>query len=178
MHISLPFNGKIQVNDPFCEAVKGAQNVGYKVAHDYCEAQKALEKLDCERVKTQQRFACEAGLDGPFSCRPDEVLTQLRTEKQDKLTDFEMLSGALSTPLKKLGGQLSWRETACQGSGTAQPYVNSQRSTDDFCTVDVKLISFSILGQGEATGRPLSPPGNSSRRQGFRDLCQSHDLHP
>lgn len=139
-------------NDPICETQKAAQNGGYKVAHDYCEGQKALEKLDCERVKTQQRVACEAGLDGPFSCRPDEVLTQLRTSKQSKLTDFEMFTGAGSTPLKNLGGQLSWRETACQGSGTGTPYINSQRSTDNFCTVDVKLISFSIHGQEKPPG--------------------------
>ncbi len=150
--VSLPFNGHLHFNDPICEAAKGAQNAGYKVAHDYCETQKAAEKFDCERVKTQQRVACEAGLDGPFSCRPDEVLTQLRTSKQNKLTDFEMLSGAASTPIKKLGGQLSWRETACQGSGTGQPYINSQRSTDGFCTVDVKLLSFSIQGQEKPPG--------------------------
>jgi hypothetical protein len=144
--------GKHHFNDPICETAKATQNAGYKVAHDYCEAQKSLEKFDCERVKTQQRVACEAGLDGPFSCRPDEVLTQLRTSKQSKLTDFEMLSGTVSAPFKKLGGQLSWRETACQASGIGQPYLNSQRSTDDFCTIDVKLMKFSIQGQEKPPG--------------------------
>jgi hypothetical protein len=132
-----------------CEIKKAARN---RVAKGYCEAQKSLEKLDCERLKIQQKKACELGLDGPFSCSAGEVLSQLRTAHQDGLTDFAELSGYVTTPLKKLSGQLSWRETACHGSGTGIPYRNSQRSTDEFCTVDVKLSSFTIDGQNMPSG--------------------------
>lgn len=144
--------GKHHINDPFCELAKAAQNRGYEIAKAACETQKAAEKFDFERVKTQMRVACELGLDGPFSCSAGEVLGQLRTSPQEGLTDFEELSGAISTPIKKLGGQLSWRETACSASGTAIPYRNSQRSTDDFCTLDVQLITFSIDGNQKPTG--------------------------
>jgi LysM domain len=128
-----------------CEIEKGTQNRIYEANKPVCEALKAGEKLDCERVKTQMRLGCELGIDGPFSCTPGEVMDQLRTSKQDGLTDFEMFSGAASTPFKKAGGQLSWRETDCQTSGaTGKPYRNSQRSTDGFCTIDVQLTSFPI----------------------------------
>jgi phage tail protein X len=114
-------------------------------------------------VKTQQKKACELGLDGPFSCSAGDVLSQLRTAHQDGLTDFAELSGYVTTPFKKLGGQLSWRETACHGSGVGIPYRNSQRSTDGYCTVDVKLISFVVDGQNKPPGdrfiRLEMPPG-------------------
>ena len=132
-----------------CEIVKAARN---KVAKGYCETQKSLEKLDCERLKTQKKRACELGLDGPFSCSAGEVLSQLRTTRQEGLTDFAELSGYVTTPPKKLSGQLSWRETACHASGTGIPYRNSRRSTDEFCTVDVKLSSFTIEGQNMPSG--------------------------
>lgn len=128
-----------------CEAEKAGQNKIYEANKPICEAQKAAEKLDCERVKTQMKLGCQLGIDGPFSCTPGEVMDQLRTSKQDGLTDFDTLSGAVTTPIKKLGGQLSWRETACQTSGaTGKPYRNSQRSSDGFCTIDVQLASFPI----------------------------------
>lgn len=132
-----------------CEIAKASRN---RAAKAYCEAQKSLEKLDCERLKTQQKKACELGLDGPFSCSASEVLSQLRTAHQDGLTDFAELSGYVTTPFKKLSGQLSWRETACHGSGIGIPYRNSQRSTDEFCTVDIKLSSFTIDGQNMPFG--------------------------
>jgi LysM domain len=143
----------VHVNDPVCEAAKAAQNQGYAIAKGSCETQKTLEKGDCERVKFQMKKGCELGIDGPFSCTADEVLGQLRTAKQDGLTDFDELSGALTTPFKKAGGQLSWRETACQTTGaTGKPYRNSQRSTDGFCTIDVQLISFSVDGHAMPGG--------------------------
>lgn len=52
------------INDPFCEAAKAAQNAGYQAAKAACEAQNAAEKMDCERVKEQERLACEAGKSG------------------------------------------------------------------------------------------------------------------
>ena len=39
-------------NDPFCEAAKGAQNAAYEAAY-------IGRKLDCERIKEQNRIACE-----------------------------------------------------------------------------------------------------------------------
>src|SRR6478752_4153621 len=100
--IDLGFLGKHHVNDPTCESQKAAQNTGFAVAKASCEAQKSAEKLDCERLKEQMKAACEAGIDGPFSCSADEVLDQLRTSQQDKLTDFDELAGFITTPLKKV----------------------------------------------------------------------------
>jgi hypothetical protein len=129
-----------------CEVAKAAQNRLYEADKAACETQKAAEKLDCERIKSQMKLACEAGLDGPFSCSPDEVLGQVRNDQQEGLTDFDELSGAITTPIKKAGGQLSWRETACPGGGVGVPYRNSQRSTDGFCTLDVRLETFNVAG--------------------------------
>lgn len=135
-----------------CETKKAARNAAYAAAKATCETQKSAEKLDCERIKTQMKIACQNGLDGPFSCSAGEVLAQLRTGKQKGLTDFEELAGALTTPIKNAAGQLSWRETACQASGIGVPYLNSQRSTDGFCTLDVHLIAFSVGGQDMPPG--------------------------
>ncbi|MAE58313.1 MAG: hypothetical protein CME69_05490 [Halobacteriovorax sp.] len=48
-----PFGGCIvRGNDPVCEAAKAAQNAAY-------ETEYALKKADCERIKSQQKLACE-----------------------------------------------------------------------------------------------------------------------
>jgi len=181
-----------------CEVAKAAQNRGYEAAKAHCEAQKSLEKfdcerikalekpaceaqktlekLDCERLKTQERASCELGLAGPWRCSAQEVMLQLRTQKQAKLTDFDELSAYLTTPLlKNPMGQLAWRDTACVGVGIGIPYINSQNSTDGFCTIDVELISFTIENvQKPPGGRYLRlevlPGGKAS------SLCRSQTI--
>jgi len=162
------------VNDPVCEAAKAAQNTAFAAEKANCEATKSLAKAnceatktaakaaceaqnvtakaDCERIKTQDRLLCEAGLAGPFSCSAGEVMSQLRTSQQDGLTDFDEISGFITTPFKNAAGQLAWRETACTASGEGVPYRNSQRSNDGFCTIDIKLTSFTIDNQQMPAG--------------------------
>jgi LysM repeat protein len=135
-----------------CELAKDAQNKLYLAQRPLCEAQKSAEKLDCERIKSLERLACEAGLAGPWRCTAQEVMLEVRTTKQKSLTDFEEQAAFISTPLKTATGQLAWRDTACIGYGVGVPYVNSQRSNDGFCTLDVKLLSFSIEGEQKPPG--------------------------
>ena len=136
-----------------CEIGKAAQNAGYAIARATCETQKSAEKLDCERIKAKERVACEAGLAGPWRCSAQEVMLQVRTQKQKKLTDFEEFSAYIVTPwIKNPLGQLAWRDTACVGYGVGIPYINSQNSTDGFCTIDVELISFVIDGLQKPPG--------------------------
>lgn len=66
------------INDPICEAAKGAQNFAYKASHDACEAAKGAQNLaykgshdSCEAEKATQNIghkiendACEAGKAG------------------------------------------------------------------------------------------------------------------
>lgn len=73
--IDLPFNGKIHVNDPVCEAAKAAQNAAYSAAKASCEASKSTQnglyasaKAACESSKTTQnglyaaaKLTCETG---------------------------------------------------------------------------------------------------------------------
>ena len=152
-----------------------------------CESDKARFKTQCEVEKAAQnkiyeankpvRLACEAGLDGPFSCSPDEVLEKLRSDTQDDLTDFDELSGVITTPIKKAFGQLSWRETACYAKATVIPYRNSRRSSDDFCTLDVQILSIDIQGHGK-------PPGDRFLRLEIlpnskaSEVCRDRTLTP
>lgn len=160
-----------------CEAAKAAQNATYAAARPACEGQKTAEKTDCERVKTTERLACEAGLAGPWRCSAQEVMLQLRTAPQEALTDFDELAGAVTTPIKNASGQLSWRDTACIGSGIGIPYRNSQRSTDGFCTIDVKLTNFSIEGvvkpRGDRFIRLEVHPGGAGA-----SLCAAQTISP
>lgn len=165
------------VNDPVCEANKKATNATAKlnceatnrltrsnceatnqiakanceatnqIANKACEATNLTEKADCERIKLQEKKLCEAGLAGPYSCSAAEVMGQLQTAHQDRLTPGSEFLGALTTPLKKLTGQISWRDTACIASGEGVPYYDSVRSTDDICTIDVRLTSLTIGDQ-------------------------------
>jgi CheY-like chemotaxis protein len=46
--IELPFNGRIHVNDPVCEAAKAAQNQNYQVQSQACEARREADKAESE----------------------------------------------------------------------------------------------------------------------------------
>jgi len=102
-------------------------------------------------------------------------MLKTRTAPQDGLTDFDEMSGFISTPFKNLSGQLSWRETACLGHGVGVPYRNSQRSSDGFCTVDVQLVSFNIASVQKPPGsryiRLEIHPGGSAAA-----LCAAHTI--
>jgi len=148
-----------------CEVEKGAQNAVYASKKLECEAARPLRKAACEAKKVADRGLCEAGLAGPFRCSARDVMLKTRTDPQDGLTDFDEMSGFVTTPLKKASGQLSWRETACIGHGVGVPYRNSQRSTDGFCTVDVQLVSFTIDDVQKPPRQSFYSPRDSSRRE-------------
>ncbi len=154
------------INDPACEAAKAAQNVAYKAAHDACEAGKASqnalyvaakaqceslkasEKATCEATKTNERFQCETGLRGPFSCNSGGVIEKLRMDKQGPVRGE--WTGIATTPLSV--ASTHWRSTTCSASGVGRVYQRPQHSSDGFWTVDVELISFEVGGVQKPAG--------------------------
>ncbi len=54
--VNLPFNGRIHVNDPVCEAAKAAENARRAVERGNCEAAKATQNT----LNAAQKAACES----------------------------------------------------------------------------------------------------------------------
>jgi hypothetical protein len=73
-----------------------------------------------------------------------------------KLSGFERLTGALSTPLKHLSTRFdstgAWRDTGCDASGVGTPVYPTLHSTDGIYTIDVAIREAWVNGIQVAPG--------------------------
>jgi hypothetical protein len=99
-----------------------------------------------------QFYAGRPGQEPP--CNATWVLTQLRQQSNDALTDFQKSSAAFSTPFKSAGFS-GWVTTGCGASGVGSLVRNAQKSTDGFTTVDVKLESLTVGSASGGSGKFL-----------------------
>jgi hypothetical protein len=84
-------------------------------------------------------------------CNAAWVLSQLRQQPNDALTDVQKRSAALSTPFKSAGFS-GWVTTGCSASGTGVLVRDAAKSTDGFTTADLKLDSMVVgASSGGAT---------------------------
>jgi hypothetical protein len=120
-------------NDPFCEAAKAAQNAIY-------DADAALKKFDCERLKEQERLTCEVEKAGEKAlCETGKELLK-RLARTGKFANIEAGVRAKTDNLKvclqrmRLADDLSSAEMGLHATGGASAHV------------DMKFIPLDIIG--------------------------------
>jgi hypothetical protein len=112
---------------------------------------------------------------GPMACNAQWVLDQLKTVPNDNLSDIDRLLGFITNPFKERGIS-GWVETGCTAQVVGIPVRDAQHSTDDFWTLDLHLVSFSVSG--------LTAPNPTSRYlrieirggTGAHAVCDQHQI--
>jgi hypothetical protein len=82
---------------------------------------------------------------------------RFHTPSKPKLSWFDRLSGALTTPFKHLStsfdGPGAWRDTGCDAQGIGRTVRATQHSTDDLYTIDVEIVQGWVTGHCVQAGK-------------------------
>jgi hypothetical protein len=113
----------------------------------------------------------------PFSqfhhCHPQRIVSKLSTEPRPPVTGAAEKLGWATTPFKRIGVS-GWVDTGCSARAVGIPVRPAQHSSDDFWTVDVKLLEFEINGVYMPAGRFIRL--EVEPRTKAHDLCNGRQL--
>jgi hypothetical protein len=110
----------------------------------------AVDTVGNEGNRTVLQFFIRTATQGPNSCNVPWLVSQFSTSKQGQLSWFDVATGFISTPFKKMGIS-GWTGTGCKAVAQGYSVNRIGHSTDGFYTLDLKITSASIERTNESS---------------------------
>ncbi|MEO6324158.1 MAG: hypothetical protein ABIT01_01045 [Thermoanaerobaculia bacterium] len=88
------------------------------------------------------------------TCHVARTLRRLSKKPQEGLDDIDVVTSALTTPIKKLGIS-GWWDTGCDAAVVGIPVRKAQGSSGGYFTLDLRLVKAEINGKQAKPGRFL-----------------------